>query len=349
MIKGLFIGGAALLAALPGTNNYKLHDYGFGSGGGSMGSSNYSLEGLAGELSGQTLTSTNYGLKPGLLGSRLAALPDAPTWENGGDWYNKLRLIIDPTGNPDDATFAVAISTDNFATTQYVQFDNTVGSSLGSEDFRTYADWGAASGINVIGLQPGTEYTVKVKARHGEFTETGFGREAAAETSELSLVFDIDIAATDTETSSPYVLDFGSVAPGNVTDSPSKIWLDLESNAENGVFVYGVSDNEGLASAATGYVIGTTSGDLDSLGEGVGARGDGAGESAGGPLAFGAQYDNGGNIIGAIDSQFRLMLSSSGPVNGGRASFLLKLKTSLATPAATDYVDIYTMIATAGF
>lgn len=338
-----------LVAALPGTSNYKLHDYGFGSGGGSMGTSNYSLEGLAGELSGQAVNSTNYGLKPGLLGSRLAALPDAPTWENGGDWYNKLRLIIDPTGNPDDTTFAVAISSDSFVTTQYVQFDNTVGSSLGPEDFRTYTDWGAASGVNVIGLDADTEYTVKVKARQGEFSETGFGPEAVAETSELELVFDIDIAATDTESSPPYILDFGDVAPETVVDGPDKIWLDLESNAENGVFVYGVSDNEGLASAATGYVISTASGDLDSLGEGIGARGDNVSESGGGPLLFGVSYDNSGNVIGAIDSQYRLMLSSAGPLSGGRASLLLKLKTSLSTPAATDYVDVYTMIATAGF
>lgn len=349
MIKGLIIGGAALLAALPGTSNYKLHDYGFGSGGDSIGTSNYSLEGLAGELTEQTLTSANYGLRPGLLGSRLAALPDAPTWENGGDWYNRLRLIIDPTGNPDDAEFAVAISDDNFITTRYVQFDNTVGASLGPEDFRTYTDWGGASGINVIGLQPGTEYKVKVKARHGETTETGFGPEAAASTSELSLVFDIDIASTDSETSAPYILDFGDVTPETVVDSPNKIWLDLESNADNGVFVFGMSDNEGLASATVGYVISTTSGDLDVMSEGVGARGDSASESAGGPLTFGVAYDNSGNVIGAIDNQYRMMLSSSGPVTGGRASFLLKLKTSLSTPAAPDYVDLYTVIATAGF
>src|SRR5690606_19700416 len=120
-------------------------------GGGTGSTSNYSLEGIAGELSSPTVTTDTYGLKPGLLGSRLAALPDAPTWQNPSDWYNKLQLIINTSGNPSDTTYAVAISSDNFATTQYVQSDSTIGSALGPEDFRDFAGWGGGTGMNVIG------------------------------------------------------------------------------------------------------------------------------------------------------------------------------------------------------
>jgi hypothetical protein len=50
-----------------------------------------------------------------------------------------------------------------------------------------------------------------------------------------------------------------------------------------------------------------------------------------------------------VDTQFRQLLSSSGPITDGRASFLLKIKTDNVTPAASDYVDIYTLVAAAAF
>ncbi len=338
-----------LFAALPGTSNYQLNDYGFGAGGGTTGTSNYSLEGIAGDLSGDSTTSANYGLRPGLLGSRLAALPGAPTWQNPSDWYNKLQLIIDTSGNPSDTTYAVAISDDNFVTTQYVQSDSTVGSALGPEDFRDYTAWGGGSGMNVIGLSTDTTYEVKVKARQGEFSETGFGPEATAATSQVSVVFDIDIASTDTETAPPYLLDFGSINPDSVTDSSDQIWVDIESNAESGAFVYIVSDNSGLLSATTGHTINAVTGDLSVLNEGVGAQNSSASESSGGPLSVPSPFNGASDVTGAVDGQFRQLLTSSGPLYDGRASFLLKIKTSGTTPAAPDYVDTYTLVATAAF
>lgn len=349
MMKGLLIGGGALLfAALPGTGNYQLRDYGFGSGGGTTGTGNYSLEGLAGEISGQFTGSDNYGLKPGLLGSQFANLPDAPVWQNPDDWYNKLQLIINTSGNPSDTTYAVAISSDGFATTQYVQSDSTVGASLGVEDFRDYSSWGGVGGMNVIGLRPSTTYEVRVKARQGEFSETGFGPIASAITSQASITFDIDIASTDTETAAPYLLQFGSINPDTVTDSPDLIWLDLASNAESGAFVYVVSDNGGLVSPAVGHTISAVTGDLSALDEGIGAQN--ASTSTGvGTLSVPSPYNGSSQVIGAVDAQFRQFLQSSGPLSDGRASFLLKLKTTGMTPAAADYADIYTLIATAAF
>lgn len=345
----VFAGGLAIFAALPATNNYKLHDYGFGAGGGTTGTSNYSLEGLAGELSGQMTSSDNYGLKSGLLGSRLANLPGAPTWQNPADWYNKLQLIIDTSGNPDDTTYAVAISDDDFATTSYVQSDDTVGSALGPEDFRDYSAWGGVGGMSVIGLKPDTSYKVKVKARQGGTSETGFGPEATASTSDVSIIFDIDIDDTDAETSEPYNLEFGSVMPGTVADSPNQIWLDIDSNAESGVFVYVVSNNSGLVSSAANYTITSVTGDLDVLSEGIGAQNLSVSESSGGPLAPVSPYDGASDNVGTVDNQYRQILTSTGPLSDGRASFLLKLKTNSTTPAAIDYLDIYTLVATAAF
>ncbi len=350
MLKGLLLGaGVLLFAQLPGTGNYQLRDYGFGSGGGTTGTSNYSLEGLAGEISGQFTGTDTYGLKPGLLGVQLANLPDAPVWQNPDDWYNKLQLIINTSGNPADTTYAVAISSDGFATTQYVQSDSTVGPALGIEDFRDYAAWGGGSGMNVIGLRPSTTYEVRVKARHGEFSETGFGPVASAATSQASLTFDIDIASTDTETAAPYVLAFGSVNPDAVMDSPEHIWLDIASNAESGALVYIVSDNGGLVSPAAGHTISAVTGDLDALSEGIGAQNATASVASGSPLTIPSPYNGASHVIGAVDAQFRQFLQASGPLTGGRASFLLKLRTTSVTPAAADYTDVYTLIATAAF
>lgn len=349
-LAGLLLGsGVLFFAALPGTNNYQLRDYGFGSGGGTTSSDNYSLEGLAGDIGYSQNGSVTYGLRPGLLGSQLANLPDAPTWQNPDNWYNRLQLILNTSGNPADTTYAVAISDDSFATTQYVQSDSTVGPALGTEDFRDYAGWGSGSGMSVIGLQPDTTYQVKVKARQGEFSETGFGPTASAATAQASIVFDIDIASADTETGAPYALDFGNVLPGGVTDSPESIWLDIDSNADNGAFVYVVSSNDGLLSAVTGYTIDAVTGDLGSLNEGIGAQNSSLTESAGGPLEAAAPFDGSSQSVGAIDTQYKQLLNSGGPISSGRASFILKLKTTSTTPAAPDYADVYTLIATAGF
>ncbi len=338
------------MAALPGTTNYELRSYGFGSGGtAESGTANYSLEGLAGEIGALDTSTDTYGMRGGLFGTQLASLPAAPTFQNQGDWYNKLALIIETSDNPGDTTFAVAISSDDFVTTRYVQSDDTVGDALGSEDFRDYTGWGAGEGVEIIGLQPDTTYKVKVKARQGRFTETGFGPEAAAATSVPSLVFDIDIADSDQETSAPYSLAFGQVQPATVTDSPDLIWLDIDSNAESGVLVYIVSENDGLLSSAAGYTISPVTGDLGSLEEGIGAQNTYADQSAGGPLAPRSPYDGGGDTIGAVDSQFRQILASSTPLSSGRAAFLLKIKTAPLTPAAADYVDIYTLMASAAF
>jgi hypothetical protein len=97
------------------------------------------------------------------------------TLVNSSNWYNKLLLTIGPEANPSDAKFAVAISTDNFVTTQYVKSDFTVTSTLSFTDYQTYAAWGSGSGVMVRGLTRSTVYTVKAKAYRGHYTESGYG------------------------------------------------------------------------------------------------------------------------------------------------------------------------------
>lgn len=334
-----------ILLVLPASTNYKLDSYGFGAGGqDAMSSTNYSLEGILGETSGNP-NSLNYGVNAGLIFHQMADVPPAPTFVNSSNWYNKLHITINQSDNPSDATYAIAISDDNWATTEWVQNDNTVGSALGPEDFQTYAAWGSGTGEDIINLTPNTTYKVRVKARHGDFTESGLGPEASAATSAITLDFDIDVNASDTETATPYAVNFGELTIASVNTASDKIWIDLTTNAENGGFVYIYGANAGLSSANTGYTISSSSTDLSSTGEGFGIREDSASS-----LAFLSPYNVAADNVGVVDTTIREIVNSSfAPVSSGRASILVKAKPSSTTPAANDYTDTLTLISSATF
>ncbi|MEX0649952.1 MAG: hypothetical protein WD200_03050 [Candidatus Andersenbacteria bacterium] len=336
---------------MPASSNYQLRGFGFGSGGTADSSSdNYRLNAISGETSSSQLSGSSYDLGSGLNYIQQANVPPAPAFTNDGNYYNKLNLIIDNGSNPTDATFAIAISTDAFASeTNYIQSDNTVGATLGSEDYQTYASWGGASGFEVIGLEPGTTYTVKVKAMHGDFTETDWGPTDDAATAEPELSFDIDVSATDSDTSAPFTIDLGDLTAGSVIDSTEKIWVDLDTNAEGGGRVYVVGDNAGLVSSLTAYTIDSSTADLSAATEGYGAQGSSVAESSGGPLSITAAYDLSDDNVGVLDTAIREIFSTENPIVAGRGSFLIKAKSSAVTPAASDYTDILTLIASATF
>jgi hypothetical protein len=338
-----------VFAAIPQTTTYQLPNYEFGSGGGSTGTTTYSVQGVSGQQSGADSSTTTYTAKTGLIPTEMANVPGAPTFTNPSSWYNKLHIVLNTANNPTDATFAIAISTDNFTTTRYIQSDNTVGNALGLEDYQTYATWGGASGFDVIGLTPNTSYSIKVKAMRGVFTESGYGPTASVSTSNVSLTFDIDVSASDTETAAPYTVSFGNLLASTVNDSPSKVWFDLDTNALSGGKIYILSQNSGLLSARTGYTIASVSGDLTSLNEGIGAQGSSSTQSGGGPFVIVNPYDGSTNNVGLIDAQYRAMFSSAAAITAGRSSFLLKAKTTTLTPAATDYADLFTVVAAPAF
>lgn len=343
------VGLQIFFAAMPGTSNYQLNSYGFGSGG-SAGSSteNYSAAGVTGELSGQDSSTGNYSVKSGLVATQQSNVPMVSA-SNDSNFYNKLKLTLDPQSSPSDATFAIAVSQDNFSTTQYVQSDSTVGSALGTEDYQTFNAWGGLSGFFVIGLNPGTTYSFKVSGMHGKFSESGFGPVASAATSSPSLTFDIDVSASDTETSPPFAISFSDLLPGSVVESTSKLWIDLESNGETGGRVYIAGQNVGLKSTKVAYTIASASGDLDSKEEGFGAQSIGTAQVSGGPLLAVAPYDGSGSAVGLTDISVRNVYSSAAPITGGRGQLILKAKAASGTPVASDYTEVITLIAAAAF
>lgn len=332
-----------IMLAFPASSNYELKSFEFGGGGGTSSSNNYSIEGVLGEVSGEQ-ASDNYGIDSGLIFVQNANVPTI-TLSNPSSWYNKLKFVIGPENNPSDALFAIAISDDNWVTTEYIQSDNTVGPTLGMEDYQTYANWGGATGENVIGLTPDTTYKVKTKAFQGDYTESAYGPESSAATSAVSLTFDIDIGPTHVESAPPYVVPFGSLSIGSVNTATDKVWVDLSTNADYGAYVYIRDTNAGLKSTALNYTITSSSTNLAGAQEGYGVRGD---TTSG--LTFLSPYDGASDNVGVVDTTVRQLLNSGGAaVNGGWASFLLKVKPSATTPSASDYTDTLTIVASATF
>lgn len=347
-----FLSFPASVLAGPTSINYELKDYTFGgSGTQDSDSTNYSIFGVAGETEFGKPGSTNYKAGAGLIYTLQANVPPVPTFTNPASYYNMLKIVINTGGNPTDAKFAIAISTDNFATdTKYVQNDNTVGATLGLEDWQTYSGWGGASGINIIGLSPSTTYTVKVTAKQGNYTETGFGPTTQASTVNASLSFDIDVSSTDTETDPPFTVAIGELTPAMVITATNKVWVDVDTNGTGGASIYVYGANNGLKSTNTNYTITAVSNNLAAISEGYGARGSTVSQTSGGPMRKVAPFDGLADNVGILDSQKRIMFDSTNqPVTAGRSSFEIKAKAGAVAKAASDYADTLTVIASATF
>lgn len=341
----------SFLFAFPASTNFKLKSFEFGGGGGTVSSENYNAEGTVGEVAG-TMDSENYQANGGLQFVQQANTPGAPTLTNDSNWYNKLKIVINESGNPSETTYAIAISDDNFVTTEYVQNDNTVGLTLGSEDFQTYVQWGSTSGEEIIGLTPGTTYKVKVKARQGSYTESPLGPESSAATVNPSLSFDIDIGGVSDpgNTAPPYQISVGNLLPGAVTTTGNRIWVDVETNAQAGAYVYIYDQYGGLRSTNVNYTISSVSNDLGSVSEGFGLQAETIGQTSGGPLAKMSPYNGADDSVGIVNTTIRELFSTTAsPITGGRGSFLIKSKIGTTTPASTDYTDTLTLISSATF
>lgn len=340
------------ILAGPQSATYELKQYEFGgSGTDNAESSNYSLEGTLGEPDTGNAVSSTYQLNFGLNNALQANVPPAPTFTNPSSYYNKLKIVLNNGGNPSDTKFAIAISTDAFASNiNYVQSDHTVGATLGAEDWQTYTNWNSATGFNIIGLSVSTTYTVKVAAVQGRYTQTGYGPTAQASTTNQSLSFDIDISATDAETSPSYSVSLGTLTASTVVTATDKIWVDLDTNADYGATVFIYNSNAGLLSSSASYTIQSSSTDLSGATEGYGTVKSSSTASSGGPINVVSPYNGTSDNVGVIDTTRRILFNTSNSsVTAGRASFLLKAKSSPTTPHAADYNDTLTLVATASF
>jgi hypothetical protein len=320
--KALLLG---LLAVVPTSTNFTLQTYDFGSGADSSGSSSYKLQASSGSPA-DTLSSGSYQLPAGIRASASVARPLAPAITNPDSSYNRLKIVLNVNGMPADATFLVAISSDNFVTTNYVQTDQTISSSAGIGNYQTYSSWGGASGFWVLGLSYNTTYKVKVAALQGAATGSGFGPTASATTSTPSVTFALATSATSTP---PFSIGFGSLTPGTVVSGDATIITNITTNAIGGGAVLVKSQHAGLQSVSTAS-------------SGYGAQVTTASQSSGGPLAASSPFDGNSDSVGALTTTWQQLASFGGSINGGSLIAVLKAKAAGDIKAATDYGDVLT-------
>lgn len=331
----------------PATTGYRLKGYSVGGGGGKLSGTGYQVEGNVGEPAAQTTGST-YQLNAGLAFVIQADVPTITLTNTGSVLYDKLRYVLNNQKNPTDATFAIAISSDNWVTTNYIKADNTIGPTA---VYQTYSAWGSGTGNDVIGLISGTTYKVKARATQGYYSESPFGPEASATTSNPSISFKIDIGGTTDPgtTSPPYSVSIGDLNAGTVTTAANRVWLSLITNANFGGYVYIRGTNDGLKSTAYSYKISSLTTDLSLATEGYGAQ-QAAVTPTGTLLTVVSPYGSGGNNVGIIASTYNNIFSSNGvSITDGRAAFMIKAKASSTTPASTDYGDTLTIVAASTF
>ncbi len=218
--------------------NYNIENSTLDVGGESSNSTNYQERGSIGDSSDDLSNSTNYKVFPGFLQHAYPGVPAQPTLTNtGGTLYNSLDFIIATGGNPTDTNYAIAISSDDFVTTNFIQVDDTVGASPA---WQNYVGWGSGTGERVTGLLPNLTYKIKVKARFGPDTETAYSIAAQASTTSPTLTIAFSgvnsgtsvAGETTTITTGTNDISYGSLVVG--TPAVAAHTVTVSTNAVNG-------------------------------------------------------------------------------------------------------------------
>lgn len=332
-----------LFAASPSSTNYILRNYDLGSGGtGSSSSTSYKLNGVSGSQSGSLQTSTNYDQSSGHQNVQNAAVPAAPTVSNPSSYYDRLKVVLNVGTDPTDTKYLIAVSSDNFVTSYYVQTDNSISTNVSLTNYQTYTAWGSASGFTMLGLLPSTTYQVKVKALQGNFSGSAFGPTGSAATVAPSLTLSLTTTLT---ASPPFSVNFTSLTAGSVVNGDADAILGITSNAVNGGNIYLESTNAGLHSNAAGTTVNSATANLTSASSGYGAQVTTATQSSGGPLTSQSPYNGSSNNVGGLTNSLQMLLSTGGPITTGSATIRLMAKVDAITPSASDYSDTLTFVA----
>lgn len=346
LLSTLLVGA---FAVTPTSTNYTLKTYDFGNGGGTTSSSNYKLNSITGTQTGVgNKSSTTYTVSPGLP-TQHANVPPAPTLTNpSGVEYSRLKLVLNNASNPTDTKFSIAISSDNFVTTQYVKNDNSITSTLAFANYQTYTAWGGGSGFYILGLTPATTYKVKVSAWQGNFSGSPYGpATSGVATGQPTISFSV---ATTLTSSPPLIIAFTNIAPSTVATPNADALISLSSNALSGGAIYLNDQFAGLKSTAATFTVNSATANLSVVSNGYGAQVIATGQSSGGPLASLAPYDfTSANAVGILSTALAPVASTPSPIVSGSATVRLKTKVDSITPSATDYADTLTFIAAMSF
>ncbi len=339
MFRGITTAAVFLLAAVPSSTNYVLKAYGFSNGGGSSSSSTYGLGSDVGSVNGASVSAT-YKLPSGIKASTTVPVPSAPTFTNPDSSYSRLKLTLNASSFPSDTKYLIAISSDGFATTKYVQTDNTIGTGLSIANCQTYSAWGGASGFWVLSLGNATTYAVKVAALQGSKTGSAFGPTASAATVTPSASFALSTSLTSTP---PFNTSFASLPAGTPTTANATIMATVSTNAQNGGLIQISDQFNGLHSTSKSYTLASATADLSSVAKGYGAQVSGVAQSSGGPLTSVNPFDGTSNNVGSLTTALQTLASFSNPISNGVATISLIAKSDTQVPASTDYADILTI------
>ncbi len=236
--------------------NYNIEGSTTDGGGENSNSANYRSRDSIGDIETGNSNSTDYKTLPGFEPGAYPGIPGTPTLTNtGGTLYNSLDFVV-ATGNGQqtDTNYAIAISPDDFVTTYYIQTDDTIGTIAA---WQTYTGWNSGTGERVTGLSPSTTYKIKVKARYGPDSESGFSQTASATTAAPSLTFSINginsgtliDGVTTTVTSTATTIGYGSLTVGDGSPNIAAQRLIVTTNATGG-YTATVRQNNDLTSAS---------------------------------------------------------------------------------------------------
>src|SRR6185295_17701089 len=153
--------------------------------------------------------------------------------------------------------------------TNYVQLDNTVGSTVSVSNYQLYTAWGGSSGFDIVGLSSGTTYKVEVAALQGSATGSAFGPIASAATVTPTATFALQTSLTST---SPFGVTFASLPAGSVTSGDATVTGTVSTNAANGGNFVITDNNSGLNSPTKSFTLASATADLSAANSGYGAR-----------------------------------------------------------------------------
>ncbi len=286
--------------------------------------------------------------------------------------YNKGHFEIDTQNNPDDTLYSIQLSTSsNFQSNVYIVdgVTNTIKplSSRSLSDYKgsinsANAECATTSNcwendvFNVKGLQPETEYYIRATALHGNFTESEPGPAISKTTSIPILEMDIDIGTTSghSPTAPPHEVHFEP--PPNITATANEvIWINSGTNCSTGFTISQNGEYGGLYKpTGTTHLIPATTGDLDTVSEGVGLQsytsgisylyGESGVNGELGQISALAPYNNTGNNVGTIESStFNNIYNSNGPIYEGETATQVLGKSDSSTITGT-YEETITFI-----
>ncbi len=230
-----------VMAQTLGGSNYQVEDSSLDGGSDSSSSTNYSSRDSIGDVETNSTNSTNYKTTPGFEPGAYPGIPAQPTLTNtGGTLYNSLDFIVATgAGQQQDTNYAIAISSDNFTTTYFIQTDDTLATT---EAWQDYTGWNSGTGERVVGLSPNTTYKIKVKARYGADSESGYSLTATATTAGPSLSVTVSGVSSGTTiaglsttvTSTATSIGYGSLTIGDASPNIAAQTITVTTNATGG-------------------------------------------------------------------------------------------------------------------